>query len=235
VTNLLDAESTRNTVVSGEWAAIYGINMSATTRTWTGNDFNGNNLPATLDNVSVKFNGLPAPVFYISPTQLDVQVPAGLSGPVNVSVTYNNSASAAFGTTAVANAPSIYYYPAGTKVYAVVQHFDQYGNVSLAGDPAVIGIAYTKAHPGETIVIYVNGLATSPAGTILGAIAYSSPVTVSFNSTTVTADYAGVAFAGGFQVNVKVPASLAPGDYNLSVSTQGQSSPVTGIILTVGP
>ncbi|MBS1859505.1 MAG: hypothetical protein JST11_29290 [Acidobacteria bacterium] len=36
---------------------------------------------------------------------------------------------------------------------------------------------------------------------------------------------AGVAFAGGFQVNVTVPSGLAAGDYAVAVTTQGKRSP----------
>jgi uncharacterized protein (TIGR03437 family) len=129
-----------------------------------------------------------------------------------------------------ANAPAIFSYAAGNNIYAVATH----ANGALIGDPAVAPTV-TKANPGETIVIYVNGLAASPSGTILGAIPYTaSPVTVSFNSTAVTAVYAGVAFAGGFQVNVVVPTGLAAGNYPLTVSTLGQSSQ-SRVILPVGP
>ncbi|MDQ1473031.1 MAG: hypothetical protein QOJ99_4511 [Bryobacterales bacterium] len=228
--NVQDAESGRTTVVPGEWAAIYGQNLAGNSRAWAGPDFtNGNTLPTSLDGVSVTFNGLPAPVYYISPGQLDVQVPSGISGTVQVVVTSNGTASAAFNSTVVSNAPSLYNYPAGAKLYPAATHADN----SLIGDPAALA-GTTKAKPGESIVLYVNGLAPSPSGTILGAIAYTaSAVTVNFGSVSATADYSGVAFAGGFQVNVRVPASLAPGDYALSVETLGQTSPA-GITLPVG-
>jgi uncharacterized protein (TIGR03437 family) len=231
IANVLDAESSRATLVGGEWAAVYGANLSQTARAWAASDFtNGNTLPTSLDGTSVTFNGIPAAVYFVSSGQIDVQVPSGLTGTVPVVVTRNGSPSASFNTTIVANAPSLYYYPGGTKVYAAAQHpVDS----SLIGDPAVMGTVATKAKPGEVIVLYVNGLAAAPSGTILGAIPYNSPVTVKFNNTTVTAAYAGVAFAGGFQVNVQVPPSLTPGDYTLIVSTQGQSSG-TGVIIPVG-
>jgi hypothetical protein len=34
ITNVLDAESSRATIVPGEWVAIYGANFAGTTRTW---------------------------------------------------------------------------------------------------------------------------------------------------------------------------------------------------------
>ncbi|HZL55999.1 MAG TPA: choice-of-anchor V domain-containing protein, partial [Bryobacteraceae bacterium] len=74
ISNVLDAASFRAAVVPGSWVAIFGQGMSATTRTWAAPDFNGNNLPSSLSGVSVNFGTLPASVYYISPTQLDVQV-----------------------------------------------------------------------------------------------------------------------------------------------------------------
>jgi uncharacterized protein (TIGR03437 family) len=230
ITNVQDAESGRTTVVPGEWAAIYGSSLSGAIRAWAEADFNnGNVLPTALSGVSVTFNGLPAPVYYISSGQIDVQVPSGLAGTVPVVVTSNGAVSAAFTATVVPNAPSLFYYPAGAKVYALATHADN----SLIGDPAALSVT-TKAKANEVIVLYVNGLAPSPSGTIQGATAYTaSSVTVNFGSVSATADYAGVAFAGGFQVNVRVPASVTPGDYAIAVSTLGQTSQ-TGLTLPVG-
>jgi uncharacterized protein (TIGR03437 family) len=237
ISSVQDAESAQTSVVPGQWVAIYGANLAKDSRPWNGADFTSSaNLPTSLGGVKVTFNKIPAAVYYISPGQVDAQVPGGLAGPVDVMVTNQNAdVSASFTANIVANAPSLYYYSAGAKLYAVATHADN----TLIGDPAVVGTAGTKVLPGETIVIYVNGLAASPAGTILGAIRYPNPVTVAFTPTggsasTATADYAGVAFAGGFQVNVKIPSSLKPGDYSLTVATQGQTSP-TGITLSVGP
>jgi len=237
ITYLRDAAGFGPVLVPGEWAAIFGNSLSATTRPWASTDFtNGTVLPINLSGVRVTFGGIPAPVYYISPGQINVQVPAGVIGSVPVVVTSPAGlTSPAVNAAVAANGPAIYSYQAGSNIYAVATH----ANGTLIGDPAVEPTA-TKAKAGETIVIYVNGLAASPSGTILGAIPYTaSPVTVSFNtasfnSTPVTAGYAGVAFAGGFQVNVTVPAGLTAGNYAVSVSTLGKSSQ-TGVILPVGP
>jgi uncharacterized protein (TIGR03437 family) len=134
--------------------------------------------------------------------------------------------SASFNTTIVASAPSLYFYPVGSTLYAAATHVDG----SLIGDPALLGNSGSKAKSGEVIVLYVNGLASSPSGMILGASPYSGAVTVTFTNktapgttATVTASYAGIAFAGGFQVNLTVP-QLPSGNYSVLVATQGQSS-----------
>ena len=60
---------------SNTYLEIFGENLSSTTRTWDGADFNGPNAPTSLDGVSVTVNGKPAFVFFISPTQININLP----------------------------------------------------------------------------------------------------------------------------------------------------------------
>ena len=62
-------------LASGTWLEIKGTDLSTTTRSWAGGDFNGTKAPTSLDGVSVTVNGLPGYVAYISPTQVNVQAP----------------------------------------------------------------------------------------------------------------------------------------------------------------
>ena len=231
VTNVLDAESSRATIVPGEWVAIYGANFAGTTRTWAQADFDAagaGNLPTNLSGVGVQFNGLPAAVYFISPGQLDVQAPAGISGTVPVTVTNNGTAGTPFNVTVVQNAPSLFYYPAGSNLYPAAVHLDG----TLIGDPAVTSTA-TKVRAGETIILFVNGIAPSPSGVIVGgAISYSSPITVTVGTATATPSFTGLVAAGEYQINVAVPSGLTTGNYPITVTTQGQTSP-SNIILPV--
>jgi len=224
VSNILDAESSRATIVPGEWVALYGANFAGATRTWNGADFTaaGNgNLPVNVAGVTVQFAGLPAAVYFVSPTQLDVQAPMGISGTVPVVVSNNGTPGTAFNVSVVQNAPSLFYYPAGTNLYPAAVHIDG----TLIGDPAVTPSA-TKAKAGETIILFVNGLAPSPSGVIIGgAIAYAGPVTVTIGTTAVTPAFTGLVAAGEYQINVVVPSSLKTGSYPITVATQGQTSP----------
>ena len=229
ITSVQDAESTLKTVVSGEWIAIYGTNLANTSRSWGTAGFSDNNLPTALSGVSVKFNGLPAAVYYISPAQLNVQAPAGLAGAVSVTATNNGATSAAFNVTAAQNAPSLFNYAAGSSVYPAAVHADGV----LIGNPAFT-VGARMAVPSETIILFVNGLAAAPSGTLIGApIPYPNPVTVTIGSVDAPVGYAGLVSPGQYQLNVKVPAALAPGDHPIVVSTAGVTSPA-GITLPVG-
>src|SRR5205085_6937033 len=69
-------------VASESIAAVFGSNMAAATQSATTTP-----LPTTLGNTSVRFrdsNGVEqlAPLFFVSPTQINLQVPAGLASGV---------------------------------------------------------------------------------------------------------------------------------------------------------
>lgn len=217
-----DAESSRTTVVPGSWVAIYGANLAATTRTWNTEDFTSDSLPTNLSGVTVTFNGLPAAVYFVSPAQIDVQVPSNLAGNVTVVVSSGNVASAAFSVGVVANAPSLFMYPAGDTLYPAAVMLDG----TLVGDPAISGLHSTKVKSGDMVVFFVNGLAASPSGKIINSpIAYAGAVSVKIGSATVTPAYTGLVAAGEYQMNVVIPAGMVAGVYPIVVTAGGQSSP----------
>ena len=84
---------------SGSWLEIKGTNLAdpsdphlnnaSHSGQWSSADFNGNNAPTVLDGVSVSINGKPAYVWYLSPTQLNVQAPED-SATGNVAITVTN-------------------------------------------------------------------------------------------------------------------------------------------------
>ena len=102
-------------IVAGSWTTITGVNLADVTRTWQDSDFNGNILPTNLSGVSVKVNGLDAPVYFISATQINVQAPANLSGSVPVQVTHNGAVSNMITANAVSTAPGLFTYSLGGK------------------------------------------------------------------------------------------------------------------------
>jgi uncharacterized protein (TIGR03437 family) len=230
ISNVLDAASGHASIVPGEWVAIYGSNLAAATTVWGASDFNGNNLPTKIGGVTVNFGTLPASVFFVSSGQIDAQAPSGISGTVPVTVTNNGTVSGSFNATVAANAPTLFTYASGSNTFAAAQ------NVSFVtiGDPAVTpGTA--KALPGQSVILYINGLGSSPSGTLISpAISYSGTVTATIGGQPATVTFAGLVGAGLFQVNATVPSGLTPGTYPVLVSTAGQTSQ-TGVLLPVGP
>jgi uncharacterized protein (TIGR03437 family) len=229
ISDVVDGASFRPNIVGGSWVTIRGSNLSDTTRTWASADFtNGNNLPTNLSGVQVKINGLASAVYYISQTQINVQAPANLSGTVSVQVTHNGALSNSTTATAVSAAPALFTYQAGTKTYPAAVFL----NSLIVGDPALSGTAVSKARAGDTILLFATGLAPSTAGIVIQSpVVVPSPVTVTIGGQQASVGFAGLVASGEFQINVTVP-NLAPGEYPVTVSVNGQTSQ-SGVVIPV--
>lgn len=197
----------------GSWVSIYGTNLSATTRSWQNSDFVGNNLPLTLDGVSVTINGKPAAVNYISPGQLNVQAPTDAStGSVPVQVT--GPLGSAIGTTTLQQfAPG--FFPFQNKYVAAV-HLD---GVYVAPLGFFGGAAASRpAQPGEILMLFGTGFGpTTPAVPSGQIVTAAAPLTdpaqlhIRIGGVPATVQFAGIVAAGEFQFNVVIPA-LPDGD-----------------------
>jgi len=61
--------SASTTTESGSWTSIYGKNLATTTAMWNGN------FPTLLGGTSVTIDSRPAYLWFVSPTQINVQAP----------------------------------------------------------------------------------------------------------------------------------------------------------------
>jgi N-acyl-D-amino-acid deacylase len=207
-------------IVSGSWLSITGTNLATASRIWRSDEFLGDDfsqLPLTVDSVTVTIDGKPAPVYYVSPTQLNVQAPTdSTTGPVTVIVTHDGQASAPVQANLESNAPGFFTYASGSNLFAAAVHL----NGSVVGDPsAVPGTSAAKA--GETIEIFGTGFAPSTAGTVNVPVAALNPgpvVTIGGQQAVVT--FGGIVGPGLYQVNVVVP-NMASGVYPVQVSVNG--------------
>jgi uncharacterized protein (TIGR03437 family) len=221
-------------ISAGSWVTIQGARLSSTSRTWTGADFDGNNLPKQLDGVSVTVDGLPAYVYFISPGQLNVLAPDDTAlARVPVVVTNAQGVSNTFLVTKNLETPALFTLDG---IHPAAVHL----NGTLVGAPGSIpGLTLTPAIPGETIQLFGTGFGPSnpsaPAGQILAApVALAERVTVGIAAKSAAVTFAGLTTNGLVQLNVVVPADLPPGDALISVST-GNGATQAGLILAVGP
>src|SRR3989442_4223779 len=78
VTGVVNGASFQPGIAAGSWVTIQGANLANTNpgRTWRSDEIVNGNLPTALDGVSVTINNKPAYVYYISPTQINVQAPS---------------------------------------------------------------------------------------------------------------------------------------------------------------
>jgi uncharacterized protein (TIGR03118 family) len=215
--SVVNAASFSAAISPGAFTSIFGSGLAATTRTWAAADFIDGKLPVQLDGVSVTIDGKPAYVYYVSPNQIDVIVPAdAASGPVPVVVTNNNHIESGPVTAQLqASAPA--FFAAGE--YAVATH----ANGSLVN-------AATPARRGEIIVVYGTGFgATNPP---VDGLVVSSPVNlvappaITIGSAPATVMFAGRSAAGLDQINVMIPDLPAgsSGVTNVPIAVQGGSS-----------
>jgi uncharacterized protein (TIGR03437 family) len=213
------------------FVSLEGSGLATTTRGWASGDFKGNLLPTSLDGVSVKINNKPAFVQYVSPTLVNVISPVDTSvGPVALQLTLNGAVSNTMTVQKANFAPSFFLY--NSDKYIVALHADY----TLIGPTTLYPGASTPAKAGETIILFGNGFGpTTPAivnGQIVsGAPKLANPVTIQIGGVSgIVPAFAGLTFAGEYQIDVTIPPSTPSGDIPLTATMGGVSSPQPALI-----
>ncbi len=224
----------------GSWIEIYGTNLAATTRQWTGEDFGGVNAPTTLDGVSVTINNRPAYVWVLvhgATDQLNVQAPTdgAISGKASIVVTVNGQTSAAFTMFEDARlAPGLLApdnYRVGGKQYIVGLFSD--GKTYGCPPGAFAGLNCKLPKAGDQLTFYGVGFGATANAIPAGMIApndsrLANSLTWQFGTTTASVPFAGLVpgAVGLYQFNVVVP-NLPAGDYLINVRVGGLGVPQT--------
>jgi uncharacterized protein (TIGR03437 family) len=218
------------TVASGSWIEIFGSNFSSTTGDW-GNGFQGDNAPTTTNGVSVTIGGKPAFVSFVSPGQINAQVPGDLgAGPTTVVVRNAGGESDPRTITVAARSPGLLSPPVfrvNNSQYLVALH----GDGAFVG-PAnfITGVNSRPARPGDVILLYGVGFgAVSPAnppGVITRALNSLPNFTIRFGDAQVAPAgvlYAGLApnFVGLYQFNITVPPGITGNTVPVTVTVDG--------------
>ena len=130
-------------IAPGELLTLYGNNLAASLAIAPQVPF-----PTTVGNVQVMVNGAAVPIYYVSPTQISVIVPYGITGSiaqfqVSNAGTLSNTVTMAIGTTA----PGVFTVPPGGLSDGAVLHADY--SLVTPQSPAQIG---------ETVQVYMTGL-----------------------------------------------------------------------------
>jgi uncharacterized protein (TIGR03437 family) len=167
-------------------------------------------LPVSLGGASVTIGGVPAPLTFVSPTQINLQVPWNLQfGMTDVVVTVNGGASVPYRANIFNLSPAIF-----STQFGVGQAIAINPDGSLAAPAGSIpGIATKPAKVGDTIIILATGLGLVTPGIASGAA--SSDVlrrtiltpNVLIGGVPGTVSFSGLSpqFVGVNQLNVVVP------------------------------
>ena len=154
----------------------------------------------SVAGVSVTFNGIPAPLLYVSARQVNAQVPWEVSGEAQVAVTVNGAPVGQFSVATAPIAPGVFT----TVGQALALHAD--GTLASASHPAVAG---------ETLTVYANGLGpVTPSiadGAASGdAVRMAGPTPVFIGGVRCDVTFAGLSstLLGVNQLSVVVPAGV---------------------------
>ncbi len=220
---------------AGSIGSLFGVNLATATQAAVTLP-----LPTTLGGVSVTLNGTPAPLFFVSPTQINFQFPWELAGTTQASVvvTVNGVASSAATITLGTSAPGLFSVNSSGSGQGAIQ----IANTAIFAAPAgSIPNAQTRpAQRGEFLTIYCTGLGEVNNRPGSGEAASADPLSPTTATPTVTIGGvpASVSFSGlspGFvalyQVNVEIPQNAPPGDSIPVVLTIGGVSSNT---VTIG-
>ena len=219
-------------IAPGSGVSIYGSGFTDKTLAAAGAP-----LPTTLAGVSVYVNGFAAPLLFVSPNQINIQVPWELgagdgTAPFTVSVDGppikgtrpNSPVSATFSNTI--SAP---VNPFAPGVYVALQ--------GVSGRP----VALEPARSGDILVVYASGLGPVTVPVPTGRLAPAEVLSYTVETPIVTIDgkradllFSGLTpgTAGVYQINLRVPPDVRAGGVPLIVTVGGQSSPVVNLPTT---
>jgi uncharacterized protein (TIGR03437 family) len=225
-------------IAPGAWVAIFGTDFaSGPPQTW---NVTGSQLPTTLNGVTVTFNGMDAALLYVSSTQINALVPAGIApGPVQVIVQSNGTSSSPFTTTATATLPAIYALPNtdGSAFYVTAA---LEGTGLLVGTSAVDSRVLRGAQPGDILDLYMIGLgATADPSQFItdrnfaGAYPIAASLSATIGSEQAPVLFAGLTTPGLYLVRITVPSDLAPGPSPIRISVGGALT-LSSLFLIIG-
>jgi uncharacterized protein (TIGR03437 family) len=214
-------------------------------------------LPTAVDGVTVKFNGIAAPLFFVGvgaagnlaagAFQINCQVPAEVqAGTAAIEVVFNNTLVASGTVNAGRTAPGVFTFAQNGKGQGVVVNQDG----TLNGDPAnpVIPGTQPRAAPaGSVVTIYATGAGiqfkdystsdslvplTGQVAACDGAPLYATSLTplVTIGDKLAEVQFSGLTpcYLGLWQLNVKVPQEAPRGtSVPLAITLAGQVSNTT--------
>jgi uncharacterized protein (TIGR03437 family) len=202
-------------VAPGTLFSVFGTSLATTTASASALP-----LASNIGGTVVTVGGRPAPLVFVSATQINAQVPYEVTEAQNVPVvvTVNGVASLEVNVNVIGNAPGIFQF--GER-RAVVQNEDY--SVNTADNPAAVD---------SFVVAYLTGAGRLDNNVASGAPAGVEPisrprvpVTATIGDMPASIAFGGLTpnFVGLMQVNMKVP-PMPPGTYPLVVTVGGEKS-----------
>jgi uncharacterized protein (TIGR03437 family) len=233
VVNAASFAPVTNPIAPGELIALFGSGLASSTVSAPSLP-----LPTMLGNVQVTINGHPAPLVYVTPTQIVAQVPRAITPAnqiANATIQVINNSVKSNSVTVYTNytSPGVFAYGGNGVGFAAAQRPDY--SVITAANPAKVG---------ETIVLYASGLGgTNPA--VNDGVAAPSTVplakTIDADVVVLSGQQANVVFngltpglAGLYQLNSTIVQGTPFGTGLADISTPDGYTSQTNIAVTSG-
>lgn len=224
----VNAADYSRTFAPGAIVSIFGTNLSASTGGAVSVP-----LPTTLAGTTVNVisgsSSSPASLFYVSPTQINAQLPYTIApGPVQIQVQSAVASSASDTITVAVRAPKVFTVDFSGTGSAVAT--DPQSNVLTAANPV---------KPAETIVVYMNSLGATDQTVAAGALSPGvgsgttakvvDTISATMNGLPATVTFAGLTpnSVGLYQVNLSAPFIVLTGPVTLVVTVGGVASQTT--------
>ncbi len=205
---IVNAASYRNGLAPGSLFTIFAGNLSGGTATAASASW-----ATSWNGISVKINGIAAPLDYVSPTQINAQVPFEITpGTAQLTTGSNGTTAGPVALTIQSTAPGIFVDASG-RAPAI----NQDGTLNRPGNPAPVGSYISVYLTGQGLVDQpVATGASPPIRTVSNTLART---TATIGGTPATVSFSGLApgLVGLGQVNLLVP-SVPAGDQPVIVT-----------------
>jgi uncharacterized protein (TIGR03437 family) len=231
--SFLSALGASGAVAPGEIITLFGTNLGPSSGVSLQLTSNGT-VATTLGGTQVLFDGKPAPLTYVSATQVNVVVPFEVAGnpTTTMTVTYTGTPAVTVVNVQAAN-PGIYTLDGSGSGPGAV----------LNPDSSINSVARPAARGSVVQIFMTGGGVTNPASTDASITPSIPPLpyltlntTVTVGGLPATVDYWGGApgaIAGLVQVNATVPNGVAPGSAVPVLVTIGSWTSQKGVTIAV--
>ena len=157
----------------GSVIAIFGTDLARSARELVAADIRDNLLPTELNYTQVFVSDSPAPLFYVSPTQINFVVPSKQAvGQMKIRVAREGLSGPEIIVPVLDGAPGLFDIGTG---YAIVTHLDN----SLV-------VPAAPAHAGEIVVVYATGMGKTAPNPATGEIPQYAAAIVNLGALKVT-------------------------------------------------
>jgi uncharacterized protein (TIGR03437 family) len=222
----------------GAWVSIFGTNfMTGNPLSWAPQP--DQPLATKLGGITVSIDGVLAPISYVSPTQVNVLVPAGVHlGQVQIFVTNDVVNGPPLVVTSTPFLPAI-YSNAGPGISPSRYYVTAVDPItgSLLGTASADPRVARAVRAGDTIDLYAIGLGSTtpqfPTNTdFIGAFSLASTLNVVLGGISLKPSFAALVAPGLYQIRIAVPSTLQPGDQAILLDF-GSAQSAGNVYLTV--